>query len=202
MSTQLRLERAAQWEAARATTQPRLPLGARRARSGSGNLAHVSLPGTARLRRDFNDERAERRVLSLVSPTCDQCAAGLRLVLDGVAGADGAAAFVLWLNMLEGDTAQAAGRAAISFGVDGVRAVQHYWEDDGWPVSSRVRSLLGIGPYDPTQSAWDVHLLYRLGAEWNGNAPPLPAAWAHNLLDDLCVGERLSATVVRSWLAE
>jgi hypothetical protein len=137
----------------------------------------------------------------LVSPTCEQCFAGLRLVLDVVAGADGVAVFVLWLNMLEGDTAQEADRAATAFGVDGEVMVRHYWEEEGSPVSTHVRSVLGIGPYDPTQSAWDVHLLYRLGAEWDGNAPPLPTAWAYNLVDDLCVGERLSATVVRRWLA-
>jgi DNA-binding NtrC family response regulator len=79
------------------------------------------------------------------------------------------------------------------FGLDRDHTVRHYWEEDGWPVSTRVRSLLRIGPYDPTQSAWDVHLLYRLGAEWDGNTPPLPTTWAYNLTDDLCVGERLSA---------
>jgi hypothetical protein len=123
-------------------------------------------------------------------------------VLDVVDGADDVAVFVLWLNMLEGDTAREARRAAAAFGVDRDHTVRHYWEEDGWPVSTRVRSVLGIGPYDPTQSAWDVHLLYRFGAEWDGNTPPLPAAWAYNLTDDLCVGERLSATVVRRWLDE
>jgi hypothetical protein len=67
--------------------------------------------------------------------------------------------------MLEEDTAEEADRAATAFGVNGHGIVRHYWEEEGWPVSSRVRSALGIGPYDPTQSAWDVHLLYRLGVE-------------------------------------
>jgi hypothetical protein len=160
--------------------------------------AVVSLPGTVRLRRDFNDERADRRVLSLVSPTCGQCLDGLRLVLEGFSGVAGVSVFVLWLSMLEGDTPQAADRAATEFGVDG--AVRHYWEEDGWPVSTYVRSVLGIGPYDPTRSAWDVHLMYRVDAEWEGDAPPVPTAWAFNLVDDLDVGERLSATVMRRWL--
>jgi hypothetical protein len=138
----------------------------------------------------------------LVSPTCDRCVAGLRLVLDVLAGADSVAVFVLWLNMLEEDTAEEADRAATAFGVNGDGIVRHYWEEEGWPVSSRVRSVLGIGPYDPTQSAWDVHLLYRLGAEWDSHSPPRPTAWAYNLLDDLSVGQRLSATEVRRWLAE
>jgi hypothetical protein len=160
----------------------------------------VSLPGTCRLRQDFNDQRSDLRVVSLVSPTCDQCFAGLKLVFDVIGATPGVAVFVLWLNMLEGDTSQAARRAANDVGVDGL--VKHYWEEEGWPISTRVRSVLGIGPYDPTQSAWDVHLLYRRGAEWDGADPPPPTAWAYNLLDDLGAGARLSATVVRSWLSE
>jgi hypothetical protein len=60
--------------------------------------------------------------------------------------------------------------------------------------------VLGIGPYDPTQSAWDVHLLYRRGSKWDEDAPPAPTAWAYNMLDALCIGERLSAKVVQRWL--
>jgi hypothetical protein len=160
----------------------------------------MSLSDTLRLQRDFNEQHAERRVLSLVSPTCDRCLAGLRLVLDVIDDAPGISVFVLWLNMLEGDSPHAALRAAKDFTVDVV--VRHYWEEEGWPLSTRVRSVLGIGPYDPTQSAWDVHLLYPRGAEWNGDDPPSPAAWAYNLLDGLCVGERLSTSVVRTWLSQ
>ena len=158
----------------------------------------MSLPGTDGLRRDFSRERVDRRVLSLVSPTCTQCLAGLRLVLDEIADVAGVAVFVLWLAMLESDGPGAADRAANELGRDG--AVRHYWEEEGWPTSTHVRAVLGIGPHDPAQSAWDVHLLYRLDAEWDGDAPPRPTAWAYNGVDDLGVGERLSASVVRRWL--
>jgi hypothetical protein len=160
----------------------------------------VLLPDTHRLRQDFNDEQAELRLLSVASPTCDQCRAGLNLVLDTVENTPGVAAFVLWIAMLDGDTQQTANEAAVGLPVDA--SVSQYWEEEGWPVSARLRSVLGIGPYDPTQSAWDVHLLYLRGAAWEGDAPPPPAAWAYNLLDDLCVGERLSARVVRRWMSE
>jgi hypothetical protein len=160
----------------------------------------VCLPDTVCLRRDFNDDLSERRVLSLVSPTCDHCLAGLKLVLDAITGTSGVAVFVLWLNMLDGDTPQAARLAAEDFRIDGV--ARHYWEEEGWPVSTRLRSVLGIGPYDARQSAWDTHLLYRSGAEWDGDNLPSPTAWAYNSLDGLCVGQRLNATVVRAWLNE
>jgi len=158
----------------------------------------VFLPDTRQLRQDFNDEQAELRVLSVVSPTCEQCLSGLQLVLDAIDRTPGVTAFVLWIAMLDGDTPQVASAAAEGVRVDA--SVSHYWEEQGWPVSARLRSVLGIGPYDPTQSAWDVHLLYRRGSKWDEDAPPAPTAWAHNMLDALCAGERLSAKVVQCWL--
>jgi len=82
----------------------------------------------------------------------------LKLVLDAIDGAPGVAVFVLWIAMLDGDTLQAAKEAANCLNVDA--SVRHYWEEEGWPVSARLRPVLGIGPYDPTQSAWDIHLLF------------------------------------------
>jgi hypothetical protein len=158
----------------------------------------VSLPGPDLLRQEFNDRRADLRVVSLVSPSCDQCLDGLKLVLDTVSGGgQDVTVFVLWLNIIEGDGPQAAARRAGEYGVP--RSVRHYWEGDGWPVSSRARAVVGIGEYDPTQSAWDVHLLYRRGVEWDGDLPS-PTAWAYNNTDDFCVGERLNAAVIQGWL--
>ena len=157
-----------------------------------------SLPGPDVLRKDFNERRADPRVLSLVSPTCDQCLAGLRVVVDTIGDARGITVLVLWLDMIAGDGPEAAARMSSELARNS--GVKHYWEGDGWPVSSRVRSLLGIGAYDPKQSAWDVHVLYGQGIEWSGVAPPSPTAVAYNTLDDMSVGKRLSATVIRRWL--
>jgi hypothetical protein len=121
----------------------------------------------------------------------------LRLVLDAVGGAQDLTVLVLWLNMIEGDGVQAAAQRADEYAV--LPSVRHYWEGDGWPISSRARAVLGLGEYDPTQSAWDVHLLYGPGVEWDGDLPQ-PTAVAYNTLEDLCVGERLNATVIRRWL--
>jgi hypothetical protein len=97
-------------------------------------------------------------------------------------------------------TRQAANDTADRVAADA--SVSHYWEEEGWPVSSRLRTVLGIGPYDPTQSAWDIHLSYRRGVTWDGDTPPTPTAWAYNQLVDLDVGERLSTTVVQRWVRE
>jgi hypothetical protein len=143
----------------------------------------VLLPDTQRLRSDFNNQVTERRVLAIVSPTCGDCRAGPRLVLDAVGERRTVSLFVLWTGMLAGDTAEAASSAAEQTGYD--RKVWHYWEDEGWPVSTRLRAVLRIGPYDPTRSAWDVYLLYPNGPTWSGEDPPVPVAWAYNLRDDL-----------------
>jgi hypothetical protein len=95
-----------------------------------GQSVVVSLPGTLQLRENFNDRHTERRVLSLVSPTCDQCLAGLKLVMDEIGGTSDVAIFVLWVSMLAGDTPEVARRVANGVGVDG-GTMRHYWEGEG-----------------------------------------------------------------------
>jgi hypothetical protein len=79
-------------------------------------------------------------VLAVVSPTCDDCRAGLRLVRDAVGERRAVSLFVLWVGMLVGDTAEVASGAAEQVGHD--TQVWHYWEEEGWPVSTRLRSVL------------------------------------------------------------
>ena len=59
----------------------------------------------------------------------------------------------------------------------------HYWEEEDWPVSTRLRPILGFGPYVPEMSAWDVYLLYPPAVVWTNEYPPLPSDWSHNLRD-------------------
>ena len=160
----------------------------------------VGLADSTQLRRDFDDRRDLRRVVSVVSPTCEDCLAGLTLLLEAVAGVPDITNLVLWLGMLPGDAPEAAAEEAQRFVIE--TAVLHYWEEEGWPVSTRLRRVLGIGPYDPLRSAWDVYLFYGSGVEWGGGHPPVPAAWAYNTREDLPGGQRLSAPVVRDWLRD
>ena len=51
----------------------------------------------------------------------------------------------------------------------------HYW--DGTGVTMRAyRAVLGI-----PEEAWDVYLLYGPDARWEGELPPQPAFWMHQL---------------------
>jgi hypothetical protein len=158
----------------------------------------VGLPDSRQLRSDFNERTALLRVVSVVSPTCDDCLAGLTLLLKAIDGAAGVVILVLWLGMLPGDAPDVAEQAAKRF--PGPPPSLHYWEEEGWPVSTRLRSVLGVGPYDPVRSAWDVYLLYGRGVEWGDGDPPVPTAWAYNTRDDLPAGDRLSAAMVRGWM--
>jgi hypothetical protein len=158
----------------------------------------VRLGGSDQLRVDFNARNAAPRIVSVVSPTCEDCLAGLTVVLDGIVGDPSIVALVLWVAMLSGDGPDAAAVAATRFSADG--SALHYWEEEGWPVSTRLRPVLGLGPHDAARSAWDVYLLYEPGIEWLDDDPPVPNAWAYNTRDDLPSGERLTQAVVAGWL--
>ena len=55
----------------------------------------------------------------------------------------GPTCLVLWTAMLPGDSAGVAAERGHSDDRCG-----HYWEDASWPVSTRLRPILGFGPYD------------------------------------------------------
>jgi len=55
------------------------------------------------------------------------------------------------------------------------RRTRHYW-DAGQAVGKAFQPILGTS--DP---AWDTWLLFDRGARWEGNAPPRPAWWEHQL---------------------
>jgi hypothetical protein len=101
--------------------------------------------------------------------------------------------------MRPGDCEEAATRASEAFSGDSGFA--HFWEEEGWPVSTARRPLLGLGDYEPTRSVWDVYLCYDPGVEWVHLVPPTPTQWAHQLEPDPGVGDRLALNTVSRWLA-
>ena len=89
----------------------------------------VALPDSTQLRSDFNNRLDARRVVSVVSPTCDDCLAGLGLLFTAIDGGH-VSLLVLWLGMLPGDSPEAAEESAKRFAVD--PPALHYWEEEGW----------------------------------------------------------------------
>ena len=73
---------------------------------------------------------------------------------------------VLWTAMLAGDSADVAAERGSSD-----HRCAHYWEEEGWPVSARLRPILGLGPYIPEMTAWDVYLLYPTAIVWTNEDP-------------------------------
>ena len=53
---------------------------------------------------------------------------------------------------------------------------KHYWDGDGQLIAS-YRNVLG-GYNEPV---WDTYVLYDKGTTWEGDAPPKPAFWMHQL---------------------
>ncbi len=52
----------------------------------------------------------------------------------------------------------------------------HYWDRDGQLIQS-YREVLG-GFSEPV---WDTYILYGRAATWDGDRPPAPAYWMHQL---------------------
>lgn len=132
----------------------------------------------------------------VLSPTCRDCLAGYALTVASVA--DNVDLLTLWTAMLPGDSVDA---VSALMAQDPHGRTEHFWESVGWPVSSRLRPLLGLGAYDPQWSAWDVYLLYQSGRIWTGDTPGVPDAWAHNLQPPPSVGEPISDALLRNWSA-
>ena len=152
----------------------------------------MSLPGTGKLRQDFNEAFSTVRLVAVLSPTCPHCLEGYHLVRRMSAGPT---CFVLWTAMLDGDS--------VGTAMDQITSDQrciNYWEDEGWPVSSSLRQVLGLGPYDHRRSVWDVYLLYRPAIVWTGASPPLPSEWTHNLAEPAAPDRpRISAALLSRW---
>jgi hypothetical protein len=65
--------------------------------------------------------------------------------------------------------------------------VLHYWDGDSLLVNA-YRDVLRLG-----EDAWDVFLLYGADAKWDGDRPPAPDYWAHQ------IGEPEKPRVLGPW---
>jgi hypothetical protein len=170
-------------------------------RLGTDEAGAVTWRTWPSLASDFDSSSEHPRMVAVVSPTCPDCAAGVRLIADALEERPAATVqvFIVWTAMRQGDsveTAHAAGAA-----LDRDPRTWQCWEPEGWVLSSALRPLLGLGPFDPRRSAWDVYLWYGPGAVSNGRGLPKPREWAYNTVKPLpgAVG-RLTPTRLGTWL--
>ena len=130
-------------------------------------------------------------MLAVLSPTCPECLAGYELLSRM---SPTVSRLVLWTAIKDGDSV-----SAVATLIGGDQQFAHYWEDEGWPVSTRLRPLLGLGPFDPEKSAWDVYLLYSPGIIWTDEDLPKPSDWTHNLLVLDPERPRITAAQLARW---
>ena len=52
---------------------------------------------------------------------------------------------------------------------------RHFWDAGGWTIAN-FKPTLGI-----QVDAWDLYLLYGPDARWDGETPPVPDFWMHQL---------------------
>jgi hypothetical protein len=79
--------------------------------------------------------------------------------------------FVVWVPMLGATEADVPVASRL---VPDPRA-QHYWDQSGRTMEV-FRQPLGL-----QGEAWDVYLLYGRGVRWEGEVPPAPDFWMHQL---------------------
>jgi glycine/D-amino acid oxidase-like deaminating enzyme len=83
---------------------------------------------------------------------------------------------IVWIDMLQEDSEEAARRSAAKWPAD--HRVRHFHDPE--QLSGKAIAP-GVGGGE-SQVAWDIYLFYEKGKEW-GTTPPAPTAWMHQLLD-------------------
>jgi len=129
----------------------------------------------ATFRTDFNDAHPFVRVVSLVSPTCLVCQYGegvVRTLFETSGDEQQLRGFMVWIPMMDADDQAAAGSQADRF--EDAR-VRHLWDGEKELGEAFARTL-GL-----KRTAWDVYLLYAPGIIWDGEGPPTPTFWMHQL---------------------
>ncbi len=128
-----------------------------------------------KLRNDFNAHRDQVRLLFISGPTCGICLRGMADLNDAFIAAsqnDGRLeTFVVYVPALgakEKDVSPALPLLA------GPR-IHHYWEDSG------IIGRLYQEAMDTELYMWDVWMAYRPDVVWEGELPPYPDFWMHQL---------------------
>lgn len=129
----------------------------------------------AALKADFNAHRGQVRLLFVVGPTCGVCLSGMDQLNEKLVAAHQAdarlATLVVHVPALQAEEKHVP--AAIEL-MHGPR-VSHYWDPMG-TTGRRYQEVLALDVY-----AWDVWLVYGPAAVWDGDLPPAPAFWRHQL---------------------
>ncbi len=81
-------------------------------------------------------------------------------------------ALAVWLPMMRNDSLERADAQAVPFGD---LSLVHVWDAER-QVGNLYSKTLGL-----QSTAWDFYFLYPPGVTWDGDEPPQPAFWMHQL---------------------
>ena len=126
------------------------------------------------VRREFNASSDKVRIVALLSPACPGCQSGHAIVgrvLKKFSSPE-LQAILVWEPMRSDDSPTVATEQAKK-----VRDTR-IWQ--GWNGNKDVGNLFGK-TLDLHATAWDVYLLYKPGIKWEGQQPPPPTLWMHQL---------------------
>ncbi|HSY89840.1 MAG TPA: hypothetical protein VK812_00625 [Candidatus Binatus sp.] len=198
------------WTSASAVAQDCCHASARQAAhpaAGASAPAPLQLLSSGDLRREFNAARQKIRIVALLPPARAECQLGHAVVGRVLQKfpSPRLQALLVWEPMRVGDTPVTAAEQADT--VRDARIAQ------GWNGSRDVGKLFEA-TLDLHPIAWDVYLIYRPGILWEGEQPPPPTFWMHQLDDAdpsllLCanstrfsseVGKLLNRPIDRLWL--
>jgi len=151
---------------ARRIERPSTPAGA--------PASHLSSLSARDLRNRFNASSRDVRIVALLSPTCAECQSGHAVVgrILKKFPTPRLRALLVWEPMRETDSPDAAAEQA--------NTVRDKRISQGWDGSLDIGKLFGA-TLDLHQIAWDVYLIYKPGVTWQGQQPPPPTFWMHQL---------------------
>lgn len=145
------------------------------------NLASLDIN---KLKEEFNNSSQEVRVIAILSPSCPACQCGqgmLKKVFSKYPSTQ-LKGFVSWAPMLSGDDAKVANIQSQNFQDE---RINQTW-DPQHQTGKLFANTLGL-----KKTAWDVYLLYEPGVKWQGDTPPQPTFWMHQLKEDSGANQQL-----------
>lgn len=147
--------------------------------------APVSSTTLTHFRETFNRDSDKVRVVALLSPGCDVCQKAHRETIvpmfRGI-GADHLRGYEIWLPWIFGDSLDLSRVMAAS--LQDAR-VTHLW--DGNTELTKAFTAPLMAKYD----VWDIYLIYPKGARWEGDIPPKPAFFMHQLPEKYGLDDKL-----------
>ncbi len=153
--------------------------------SSQKSLAKVEDTSADVLRKKFNSEQGKTRIIALMSPTCEVCQSGHRImrgVFSNLARIK-LKGYLVWLPILETDKKAAAEKQAVAYSKDPQLSL--YWNDDK-SLGNAFSKTLKL-----SETAWDVYLVYGPGKTWEDEIPPPPDYWMHQLLKQSGADQKL-----------